>query len=88
MNIRRGNDDGLAQSPLALSSLRSQDVACKCVPALHLAGGGQFEALLCALVGLQLQLVLGFGNPILQILPVTVREQVVQGRQLQAPKPA
>jgi hypothetical protein len=31
---------------------------------------------------------LGFGNSILQILPVTVREQVVQGRQLQAPKPA
>jgi len=31
---------------------------------------------------------LGFGNSILQILPVTVRERVVQGRQLQAPKPA
>ena len=55
-SIRRGNDDGLAQSPLAPASLRSQDVACKCVPALHLAGGGQFEALLRALVGLQFQL--------------------------------
>ena len=31
---------------------------------------------------------LGFGNSILQILPVTVRERVVQGRQLQAAKPA
>ena len=31
---------------------------------------------------------LGFGNSILQILPVTIRERVVQGRQLQAPQPA
>jgi hypothetical protein len=31
---------------------------------------------------------LAFGNSILQILPVTVRERVVQGRQLQVPKPA
>jgi hypothetical protein len=31
---------------------------------------------------------LGFGNSILQILPVTVREREAQGRQLQAPKPA
>ena len=31
---------------------------------------------------------LGFGNSILQILPLTVPEPVVQGRQLQAPEPA
>jgi len=55
-SIRRGNDDGLAQSPLALPGLRSQDVARKGVPALQLAGGRDFEALLCSLVGLQLQL--------------------------------
>ena len=31
---------------------------------------------------------LGFGNSILQILPLTVRKRVAQGRQLQASEPA
>ena len=31
---------------------------------------------------------LGFGNSILQILPLMARERIAQGRQLQAPEPA